>query len=86
MGNYRYITNRTLLSRAGREAGNIAVLVPNGTDMARVRYKCPECGHSEQGEREWRRPFSVRCSGCGFLIRLSRLKDEIKKEKRLARA
>ena len=85
MGNYRYITNRTLLNKAGAENGNIAVLVPNDTNTARVRYRCPECGHSEQGETEWKRPFSVKCSGCGFLIRLSRLKDEIKKEKRKAR-
>jgi peptide subunit release factor 1 (eRF1) len=85
MGNYRYITNRVLLNKAGQEKGSIAVMVPNGTDMARVRYRCPECGHSEQGEREWKRPFSLKCSGCGFLIRLARLKDEIKKEKRKAR-
>ena len=86
MGNFRYITNRILLNKSGKENGNIAVLVPNGSDTARVRYRCPECGHSEQGEREWKRPFSVKCSSCGFMIRLSRLKDEIKKEKRLARA
>ncbi len=85
MRNYRYITNRTLLNRAGEEKGNIAVMVPNDSDTARVRYRCPECDHSEQGEREWKRPFSLKCSGCGFLIRLSRLKNEIKKEKRLAR-
>lgn len=86
MGNYKYITNRILLNKAGQENGNIAVLVPNETDMARVRYRCPECGHSEQGEHAWKRPFSVRCSGCGFVMKLPRLKDEIKKEKRAARA
>lgn len=86
MGNYRYITNRTLLDRAGQEKGSIAVLVPNGSDMARVRYKCPECGHSERGEHPWKRPFSLKCSACGFLIRLPRLKDELKKEKKRPRA
>lgn len=86
MGNFRYITNRTLLNRAGQEKGSIAVMVPNGTDMAKVRYRCPECGHSEQGEQEWKRPFSVKCSACGLLMRLARLKDEVKKEKRAGRA
>ena len=85
MGNYRYITNRVLLNKAGEEKGNIAVLVPNESDMAKVRYRCPECSHSEQTEQEWKRPFSVKCSGCGALIRLPRLKDEIKKEKKKAR-
>ena len=85
MGNYRYITNRTLLNEAGEEKGNVAVMVPNGTDMAKVRYRCPECSHSEQLEQEWKRPFSVKCSGCGLMMRLARLKDEVKKEKKAAR-
>ncbi len=85
MGNYRYITNRTLLSKAGEEKGNIAVMVPNDSSTARVKYRCPECNHSEQLEEEWKRPFSVKCSGCGHLMRLARLKDEAKREKKKAR-
>lgn len=85
MGNYRYITNRTLLNKAGEEKGNVAVMVPNESSTAKVRYRCPECNHSEQLEQEWKRPFSVKCSGCGFLMRLARLKDEVKKEKKAAR-
>jgi peptide subunit release factor 1 (eRF1) len=85
MGNYKYITNRTLLNKAGEEKGNIAVLVPNESDMARVKYRCPECSHSEQSEKEWKRPFSVKCNECGFLMRLPKLKDEAKREKQKAR-
>ncbi len=81
MGNYRYITNRTLLNKAGEEKGNMAVLVPNDSSTARVKYRCPECSHQEQTEQEWKRPFNVKCSGCGFLMRLPKLKDEVKKEK-----
>lgn len=85
MGNYRYITNRVLLNKAGEEKGNIAVLVPNDSSTAKVRYTCPECGQKEQTEQEWKRPFNVKCSGCGFLMRLPKLKDEVKKEKKAAR-
>lgn len=85
MGNFRYITNRILLNKAGKETGSIAVKVPNDSDNAKVRYRCPECSHSEQAEKEWKRPFSVKCSGCGIMIRLPRLKNEIKKEKRKAK-
>jgi predicted RNA-binding Zn-ribbon protein involved in translation (DUF1610 family) len=85
MGNYKYITNRVLLNKAGEESGNIAVLVPNDSNTAKVKYKCSECGHSEMTESEWKRPFSVKCSGCGFTIKLPKLKDEIKKEKKKAR-
>ena len=81
MRNYRYITNRTLLNKAGEEKGNIAVLVPNDSDTAKVKYRCPECNHKEQKEQEFKRPFNVKCSGCGFLMRLAKLKDEVKKEK-----
>lgn len=86
MGNYKYITNRTLLNKEGKETGNIAVMVRNDSDTAQFKYRCPECGNSEQGEKEWKKPFSIKCSKCGFLMRLSKLKDEIKKEKLKARA
>ena len=85
MGNYRYITNRTLLNKAGEEKGNIGVLVPNDSDTAKVKYRCPECNHSEMTEQVWKRPFSVKCSGCGFLMRIAKLKDEAKREKKKAR-
>jgi peptide subunit release factor 1 (eRF1) len=60
-------------------------MVPKESDNARFRYKCPECGHKENGEKEWKRPFSLKCAGCGHLMRLARLKDEAKKEKKKAR-
>ena len=82
MGKYRYITNRTVLNKQGEEKGRIRVLVPADSDTAQVDYKCPECGNEEHVEKPWKRPFSVKCSKCGFLIRLPRLKDEIKKSKK----
>ena len=84
-GNYRYITNRSIRGKSG-QAGNIAIRVPKGSDIADVRYRCPECQHTEMTQQEWRRPFSVKCSKCGFLIRVPRLKDEIKKDKHKARS
>ncbi len=86
MGNYKYITNRVLLNKAGEEKGSIAVMVPKDTGVAKFRYRCPECGHNETGEKEWKRPFSVKCSGCGLLIRLPRLMSQLKKEKKAGRA
>ncbi len=82
MGNFRYITNRTLQDETGKERGRIAVAVRADSDEADVRYTCPQCQHSEQTRKEWKRPFSVKCSKCGFLIKLPRLRDEIKREKR----
>ena len=84
MGKYRYITNRTVLNNKGEETGNIGVLVPNDSNNAKFKYKCPECGHKEMGEREWKRPFNVKCAECGHLLRLPRLKDEVKREKKQA--
>ena len=86
MGNYRYITNRILLNKAGEEKGNIAVMVPNDSSTAKLRYRCPECGHKENGEQEWKRPFNVKCAGCSHLMRLAKLKDEAKREKKKAQA
>ncbi|RLJ09770.1 MAG: hypothetical protein DRP15_02460 [Candidatus Aenigmatarchaeota archaeon] len=85
MGNFRYITNRTLLNKEGKETGRISVLVRKDSDTAEVRYKCPECGYEEETKKPWKRPFSVKCSSCGFLIRLPRLKDEIKRLRKAGR-
>jgi rubredoxin len=86
MGNFRYITNRVLLNNAGKEEGKIAVLVKNDSDDADIKYTCPECKFSEQTKKIWKRPFTMKCSKCGFLIRITKLKDEIKKEKKKAMA
>jgi ssDNA-binding Zn-finger/Zn-ribbon topoisomerase 1 len=82
VGNFKYITNRTIFNDQGKETGRIAVLVRNGSDDADVKYTCPECEFSEQTKRPWKRPFSLKCSKCGFLIRLPRLKDEMKRKKK----
>lgn len=81
MGNFKYVTNRVLLNKAGQEKGNIAVLVKKDTDEADVKYRCPECGFSEKTTKIWKRPFSINCGKCGILMRIAKLKDEIKKEK-----
>lgn len=82
MGMFRYITNRTVLSKTGHGNGRIRVVVRTDSDKAEVDYTCPECTNSQHLESEWKRPFSVKCSKCGFLIRLARLKDEVKRGKK----
>jgi len=82
MGQFRYITNRRIKNKAGEEKGKVRVLVKADSDIAEVDYVCPECGYSEHVEPAWKRPFSVRCSKCGFVIKVSKLKDEIKREKK----
>ena len=86
MGLYRYVTNRTLKNNAGEEKGRLRVIVKEGSDTAEVDCTCPECGLSEHREQPWTRPFSVKCSGCGCIIKLPKLKDEIKKDKKKASA
>jgi predicted RNA-binding Zn-ribbon protein involved in translation (DUF1610 family) len=85
MGQFRYVTNRTVKNKAGEDQGKIKVLVKADSDTAEVDYVCPECGNSDHAEEEWKRPFSVSCSKCGFVIKLPRLKDEIKKDKKKAK-
>jgi hypothetical protein len=79
MGNYSYITNRTLQNKAGKETGRIAVMVKKGSDTAEYKYTCPECGDSRQGQQEFHRPLAVRCCKCGFLMKLAKLKKEKKR-------
>ena len=83
---YKYVTNRTLKNKAGEEKGRIKVLVPADSDTAHVDCICPECGLSEHKELPWQRPFSVKCSKCGAVMKIPKLKDEIKKEKKAAKS
>ena len=82
MGQFKYITNRTLKNNTGQEKGKIRVLVRADSDTAEVDYVCPECSFGEHVEQEWKRPFSVKCSKCGFIIKIAKLKDEMKKDKK----
>jgi hypothetical protein len=85
MANFSYITNRVLHNKAGQEKGRIAIRVRTGTSTAEYNYTCPECGDQKQGQQEFQRPISVRCCKCGYLMKLPKLKDELKKEKKKAR-
>ena len=82
MGKFRYVTNRTIPNTAGEGKGRIKVLVKEGSDIAETDYVCPECGFSGHVEPVWKKPFSVKCSKCGFLMKIRRLKDDIKREKK----
>ncbi len=82
---YRFVSNRVMKSSKGDDKGRMRVLVPSGSDNALVDYVCPECGFSSHVETEWSRPFSVKCSKCGFVLKLPKLKDEIKKDKNKAK-
>ena len=84
--NYRFISNRILKNSKGEEKGRLAVRVKTGSDAAEIQYTCPECGFSERVQQPWKRPFSVKCSKCGFLMRMPKLKDELKKEKKAEKA
>lgn len=79
MGQYKYITNRTLPNKAGEPGkGFVKARVPSDSDTAEVIYKCPECGHQERTSLPFKRPLSVRCSKCGSLMRLPKLKGKVK--------
>jgi len=75
-----YITTRELENSAGKITGKIRVIMWKGENVAHVDYTCPECGFSEKTTVPWKKPFSVKCGNCGYLIRVPRLKTLIKKE------
>lgn len=76
MGQFRYVTNRTLENKAGVEAGRIRVMVKNGSDQAEGDYHCPECNNKGKVDQLFKRPFSVRCASCKFLMKLPKLKKK----------
>lgn len=76
MGQYSYITKRVLKNKAEEDKGSIIVAVKTGTEEADVKYDCPECGHKATTIKPWKRPFSMKCDKCGFLMRLPKLKGK----------
>lgn len=76
MGQYKYITKRMLQSSAGEEKGKILVVVKADSDNAEVDYTCPECLASAHAVQPWKRPFSVKCRKCGFMMKLPKLKGK----------
>jgi len=74
-----YHTWRDLENEKEEKVGEIRVLVLDD-GIARVEYHCPKCGKEFYEEKTWKRPFSVKCQNCGQLIRVPKLKDQIKKK------
>ena len=81
MGTYSYMTNRELRNKADQPAGRIRVMVKSGGSLAEGDYQCPECAATGKLSQQFMRPFAVKCQKCGFLMRLPKMKDELKKEK-----
>lgn len=84
MGNYRIVSNRVMKNKAGEEKGRLRIRVPNDSDTAEGDYLCPECGNQGQVNQEWKRPFNIKCGKCSFPMRMAKLKDEIKRDKKKA--
>jgi len=60
--------------------GKLRVLVLKKDLLARVEYVCPKCKKEGYSESAWKRPFSIKCEGCGKTINVPKLKG--KKEKK----
>jgi len=73
-------TQRGVMNKKGELSGRVRVLVLKEDRIARVEYVCPECGNYGYIEKEWKRPFSFNCQKCGVLIRVPKLRAQIKKE------
>ena len=84
--NYRYITNRVVNNKAGEPTGSIRARVKADSEMIEGFYKCPECEHGGKINQEFKRPVNLKCEECGFLIRVPKLKDQNKKDKKKARS
>ena len=76
MSQFKYITNRTIPNKAGEERGKIKAVVKAGSDILEGEYICAECQFAGKVDQPFRRPLSVKCEKCGFLMRLPKLKGK----------
>lgn len=78
MGMFKYVTNRTIANKAGEEKGKIKMMVKNESDTLEGEYLCAECGNKGKVNQFFKRPISVRCEKCNFLMRVPKLKGKKK--------
>ena len=83
MGMFSFITNRMLPNKAGKDdAGRVKAFVRTGSTTLEGEYTCPDCGKSGKISQTFKRPLVIKCGGCGESLRLPRLKDSVKAEKK----
>lgn len=75
-----YHTWRDVLNKDKKPTGKVRILVKKGETTAHVEYICPECGHYEYTTVAWKKPFDFKCSKCSFVVKVPKLKEQIKKE------
>lgn len=75
--NMDYFTNRALANKKGEKTGKILMWREKGDPEFNVKMKCPECGATQESRRSFeRRPYRVKCDGCGLLVAVSKLKAD----------
>jgi DNA-directed RNA polymerase subunit RPC12/RpoP len=87
-----YITTRILANSKGEEKGKVRIIKMAEDTFATVELTCPECGFTESRKENWSVPFTegegknqkfnIRCSKCGFSVKLMKLKKEVKKKQK----
>lgn len=75
-----YHTWRDAKNSKKQLTGKIRLLVLKSDSIARCEYVCPECKFEGYVEKEWKRPFSIKCEKCEFRITVPRMRDEAKRE------
>ena len=83
---FDFMTNRGLQNKDGKETGRVKAAVRVGSGVLEGQLTCPECLKTMAIKQPFKRPILIKCPGCAATIRLAKMKDELKKEKKKARA
>ena len=59
--NIQYITNRELKNSKGEIKGKVRIIKYKEEKLARVKYKCPECGYEGEMKLPFKKPFRFSC-------------------------
>jgi len=78
MRQFKFITNRTIANKNGEEKGKVRAMVKSDSNRLEGNYVCSECLHEGNINQEFKRPLSVRCESCKFLMKLPKLKGKKK--------
>ena len=81
-GKYKFVCNRQVENKARELTGRVKAYVPADEDTLYGEYTCAECGHNDKINQVWKRHLNVKCSKCGFTMKIPKLKDQVKREKK----
>lgn len=78
-----YIWSGNQPTYMSRRKDTFVLFKPTPESLMKFAYLCPKCGNEGHGEKEFKKPYTLNCSACGFeIFKQEKIKGARKKRKK----